>query len=119
MKIEWQGRFEYNEQLVKKMIMKKGGNYIILVKLKNNNYRPIYVGKTACLEERLLAHLSPEEPNTCLRKHVKEHNLGIRYCYIGSEEDRKNIEYTLYNNYNLECNEKEPEGKIIDINFPF
>ena len=119
MKIEWQGRLENNEQMVKKTVMQKSGNYIILVKLKNGNYRSIYVGKTTCLEERLLAHLSPEEPNACLRKHVKEHILGIRYCYIASEEDRKNVENTIYNHYNRECNEKEPEGKIIDINFPF
>lgn len=119
MKIEWQGRFEYNEQVVKKVVMKKGGNYIILVKLKNGDYRPIYVGKAVCLEERLLAHLSTDEPNLCLRKHVKEYNLAIRYCYIDNEEDRKNIEHTLYKHYNRECNENEPEGKIVDINFPF
>ena len=119
MQIEWYGRYTYSESEVKKLVMKKGGNYIILVKLKNGNYRPIYVGKAECLEERLLDHLSSDEPNECLLKHVKEHILVMQYCYIANEEDRKNIEHTLYQNYTPECNEKEPDGKKITINFPF
>ncbi len=119
MKLEWFGRFEYIEDKVKELAEKHGGNYIILVKLKNENYRPIYVGKADNLQQRLLDHFSKKEPNPCLKEHMEKYTLGMRFCYVDSEDDRKNVEHTLYNHYSHECNEKEPEGKKIDINFPF
>lgn len=119
MELEWNGRFSYDEVTVKKCVMKKPGNYMIMVKLKNGNFRPIYVGKAIDLEGRLLEHLSNSEDNSCLKKHVKDHILGIRYCYVGSETDRQNIEYTLYKNYSHECNQNIPDGREISITKPF
>ena len=120
MQLDWKGRYSYTEEEVKKIVKKQPGNYILLVKRKNVNYRPVYVGKAdKYLEERLLEHFSNKEPNPCIKNHIKEHTMGMRYCYVDSEEDRKNVEHTLYHHYDRECNEKEPEGKKIDINFPF
>lgn len=119
MELEWSGRFSYDEQSVKKYVLKKPGNYMIMVKLKNENFRPIYVGKASNLEERLLEHLSYYEPNSCLKKHIKDHILVMRYCYVSSEIDRTNVEYTLYKNYSHECNQNIPEGREISITKPF
>ena len=119
MELNWKGRYSYDETSVSKYVMKKPGNYMILVKQKNGNYRPIYVGKAVNLEQRLLEHLSNSESNDCLKNHIKEHILGIRYCYISSETNRQNVEHTLYKNYSHECNQNEPEGKEIQITKPF
>ena len=119
MELKWYGRYSYDEQTVKKGVLKKPGNYMIMVKLKNENFRPIYVGQSNNLEERLLEHLSDSENNFCLKKHVKDYTLGIRYCYANSETDRKNIEYTLYQNYSHECNQNIPDGREIPITKPF
>lgn len=121
MQLGWHGLYSYTEEEVKKIVMKKPGNYILLVKLQNGNYRPVYVGKaggTDNLEQRLLDHLSNKEPNDCLKTHVCDHVMDMIYCYVENETDRKNVEHTLYHKYSPECNNNEPEGKIIDINFP-
>lgn len=64
---------EYTNETVKKYVMKKPGNYIILVKQQNDRYRPVYVGKAENLEERLFQHLSDKELNKCLLNHAKNH----------------------------------------------
>lgn len=119
MELNWKGRYSYDETTVKKNVMNKSGNYMILVKQKNENYRPVYVGKTVDLEQRLLEHLSNSESNPCLKKHVKEHILGMRYCYVYSETDRQNVEYSLYKNYSHECNQNKPDGKEVSITSPY
>lgn len=117
--MNWKGRYSFDEESVKKYVMNKAGNYMLLVKQKNGNYRPVYVGKASNLEQRLLEHLFGAGSNSCLNKHVKEHILGMRYCYVSSEIDRQNVEYTLYKNYSHECNQNEPEGHEIPITKPF
>ena len=119
MRLLWKGRYKYTEGNVRKHVLSKGGNYIILVLLNNGNYRPVYIGKTGNLRTRLLAHMLPKEPNRCIRKCFTDLFPYFRFCYVGTLEDRKNVEHTLYHHYRHRCNEKEPEGKIIDINFPF
>lgn len=119
MNLEWHGRFPFNKEEVTSQVTTKGGNYMISVKLKDGKFRSIYVGKTEDLQGRLLEHLSDSEKNPCLSKHVKEFVLQFRFCYVSSGEDRSNVEHTLYQNYPHECNEKEPEGKIIEITPPY
>ena len=103
---------------LKKSVEDKGGNYVISVGLKNKKYNPIYVGKTKYLETRLLEHLSSNEENECIKDRVGNRILYFHYCYVNNEEDRKNIEYTIYKKFDLECNKIEPEGREILITFP-
>ncbi|MDE2589409.1 MAG: GIY-YIG nuclease family protein [Patescibacteria group bacterium] len=118
MDLEWHGRFSFTDEKVREVTETDGGgNYMILVELKNGNYRPIYVGKAENLRKRLLEHFS--ENGTCLKKHIEKYTLGMRFCYVGAEGDRKDVEHTLYHKYSHECNEKEPEGKIIEITPPY
>lgn len=118
-KLQWYGLFVYNEGNVKKFVIDKGGNYMISVSLTEGGYKPIYVGKAVKLETRLLQHLSSDEENECLRSRVSEKVLYFRYCYIDSEEDRKNIEHTLWKKHSPKCNEQEPEGKEVSITLPY
>ncbi|HLE06937.1 MAG TPA: GIY-YIG nuclease family protein [Candidatus Nanoarchaeia archaeon] len=94
------------------------GIYLILIKLKNGSRKVVYVGKAEKLKTRLLQHLSSDEPNTCLKNHIKEHIVSVIRAYVSTENDRKNVEFTLYRKYKPECNEVEPEGRLVDINFP-
>ena len=119
MNLEWHGRFSFNKEKVTSLVADVGGNYMISVKLKNENFRSIYVGKTEQLKTRLLEHLSDGEKNSCLRKNVKEFVLEFRFCHVSSAVDRSNVEHTLHHKYPHECNEVEPEGKIIDITAPY
>jgi len=41
MKLEWHGLFDYNDEKVKKVVIDKGGNYMISVELKEGGYRPV------------------------------------------------------------------------------
>ena len=118
MKLDWHGLFAYDEKIVKKLI-NKGGIYMISVKLQNGKFKSIYVGKTKYLVDRLLKHLSSNGENECIKYKVENSTLRFRYCYVNNEEDRKNVEYTLYKKYTPECNEVEPDGRKIVINFPY
>lgn len=117
--LEWHGLYDYNESMVKKLVMAKSGNYMISVGLKEGGYRSIYVGKAVNLEVRLLEHLSSNETNECLSNRVGEKALYFRYCYVDSEEDRNNVEYTLYKKYSPSCNKQEPSGKQMSITLPY
>ena len=119
MKLEWHDRYKFDETNVKNYVIDKGGNYMISVKLESGKYRPIYLGKAKYLEARLLRHLSDDEENECLKKHVNKYLLHFRYCYVNNEEDRMNIEHTLYEKYTPECNKVSPDGEKISITFPY
>ncbi len=119
MELEWQGLFDYCEKTVKEFVNDKDGNYMISVGLQNGEYRPIYIGKTKYLEARLLEHLSNDEENKCIKDRVGNKALYFRYCYVNNEDDRKNVEYTLYRKYTPKCNKVIPKGKEIVITFPY
>ena len=118
MSLKWHGKYSYNETNVKNYVGNKGGNYMISVKLKSGNYRPIYVGKTKYLKTRLLGHLE-DSNNACLKNHVSKHMLYFIWCDENNDENRTNIEYTLYKEYSPECNEDIPEGVEISITLPY
>lgn len=119
MNLEWHGRFPFTKEKVNSLVATTGGNYMISVKLKDGKYRSIYVGKTEDLQSRLMEHLSDDEKNPCICKHVKDFVLEFRFCYVSSKDDRSNVEHTPYHQYPHECNQVEPEGKIIDITPPY
>lgn len=119
MNLEWHGKFPFKKEQVSSLVGTTGGNYMISVKLESGKYRSIYVGKAENLKSRLLEHLSDKEPNKCLRDHVENYVIEFRFCYVNSENNRSDVEYTLYHDYPHECNEVEPEGKIIEITAPY
>lgn len=118
MELDWY-ECEYNEKAVKEFIEEKGGVYLIVLRQEDRSRKVRYIGKAEKLRTRLLEHFSEEEPNKCLSNYAKgNYEKYMIWVYIPLEEDRKNIEYTLYKKYTPKCNEKEPEGKIVDISFP-
>jgi len=67
----------------------------------------------------LLEHLSSEEENECIEKHVSKYICGFEYVKISKESDRDGIEKYLYDHYSPECNKVDPGGKGIEVNLPY
>ena len=116
MKIQWSSLQDFTEANVKNYVLKKAGVYRLSVKREVGSWRIFYVGITEDLLARLLEHLSSNGKDPCIENHIKKHYVGFRFAYILSSEDRKNIEYTLYHKVKPECNDKEPEGRMVDVN---
>lgn len=117
MEITWFGDIEFNRNSLERL-ENKGGVYILSVRLKIGSLRVFYVGKSEDLKKRLLEHLSGTNSSECIQKHMENHYVYFNYAYVNSEEDRKNIEHTLYHHFGKpECNDVEPEGEMIEINF--
>lgn len=119
LQLVWHGLYDYNSNNVENIVSNSSGNYMISVGLKEGGYRPIYVGKARELQTRLLDHLSSDETNKCLKERVGNKALYFRFCHASLEDDRQNIEHTLYKRYTPTCNQYIPEGQEIPITFPY
>jgi len=86
------------------------GVYEFWVGQKDGNKRRIYIGKADNLKTIYLGHLAAEEPNECLRNHLKQHVWYYRSAIIAVKTDREDAELWLYRKYTYECNKIEPPG---------
>lgn len=119
MYLEWRGLYEhYSSLVVQTVVPNHSGVYIILVKLQGGNWRYIYVGQAADLQQRLSSHLSDNESNDCLKNFVNNYVCGFYYAKVGTQQDRDNVEASLYRYCNPNCNINEPSGELIQINLP-
>lgn len=121
MPVNWSWGFSYNEAEIEKRVKEVNGVYLILSKLKETGeLRVKYVGRTqeARLKTRLLEHLAEAETNEELKAFLRDYESYIIFAYIEFEEDRKNVEHTLFHHYKPKFNKVEPEGKLIAINLP-
>lgn len=93
----------YTEADVKANVPTTAGVYIIRVKLKDDGWQIIYVGQASNLRERLLDHLSPDEPNKCLREHQQYRK---EYCWVqlSRQAERDAEEAARIKQYQPECN---------------
>lgn len=119
MQITWSSFHEkYSDQEVNTYVPTDAGVYLLWVKLKNGKWRCFYVGQARDLERRLLDHLSDDEENPCLKKHVAEYKCGFEYAEVPLQKDRDGIEKYLYDHYGPECNQIDPGGNPITVNLP-
>jgi hypothetical protein len=88
------------------------GVYELLVKQKSGNYLRRYIGQGDSLRERFQRHLSPQEPNECVREHLAKHVCGFDYAVIRDRDDRLDAERALYDKYRRQahCNRVAPPG---------
>lgn len=84
---------------------------------KNGRWGCLYVGRADNLESRLLDHLKPEEPNTCIRENIK-YRRGFMWIDMTTEPERCGAEKYLYDALRPECNQKDPGGKPLKIPLP-
>ncbi len=116
--ITWSAFHLLTEQEIRTYVPKSPGVYLIWVKLQNGKWRCFYVGQALDLEERLLTHLSPSNPNTCIQTHVRDHICGFEFAKVARQSDRDGIEKFLYDHFRPECNQQVPGGTAIPVNVP-
>ena len=81
-----------------------------------NKISVFYVGQ-GDLKTRLFNHIGSIEDNICIKSYIQKYPCYFRYAEVAGEQDRINIERTLYEKFKPRCNLKIPEGNVIDINF--
>ena len=107
----------YNEAEIHRYAPTSAGVYSLWVNYKSGKWGCFYVGKADNLESRLLNHLKPEEPNTCIKENVK-YKCGFMWIEITTEEERSGAEKYLYDSLKPECNQNDPGGKPLNIPLP-
>ena len=108
-KITW-SKFISWEQEKTAAIPEKPGVYEFYVGQKDGKKRRIYVGRADNLKKVYGSHLGEDEPNECLKNHLKKHVWYYRYAIITIKADREDAELGLYRKYKYECNKIEPPG---------
>ena len=78
---------------------------MISVQLEDGTRQIVYVGQAGKLRERLLDHLSPNEPNDCLREHQK-YVTDCRWLELSGQGRRDDEELAKIQKYQPECNDQ-------------
>ena len=107
----------YNESEVLRVVPRSGGVYALWVNYKTGRWGCFYVGKADNLESRLLAHLGPEESNTCIKENNK-YKRGFHWIEITTEAEQSGAEKYLYDKMHPECNQSDPGGRSMQIPLP-
>ena len=100
---EWIDRVPYNSGTVDLYAPETAGVYRLIYK-SNDDYYVFYVGQSDNLKERLKDHLSPGEPNECIKNHLKNHDCFFRYIEIGTQSERDRIEREEIDHWKPSCN---------------
>ncbi len=96
-------------------VPKSAGVYLLGERTTPRMYA--YVGQADNLEKRLLEHLSPNEPNRCIRDLVSK-GADMTYATVSRQSERDCIERALYDHYKPRCNEVAPPGEPCSVNYP-
>jgi len=116
MKVDWSSFHRLTRANVLDNAPASAGVYTLWVQLQNEKWRCYYVGQASNIEQRLLDHISDDEPNSGIRANVNKYISGFESANVGKQTDRDGIEKYLYNYYKPECNEVDPGGTPIEIN---
>jgi hypothetical protein len=88
----------------------KAGVYALITRHADGNYYRDYVGQSENLVHRFLEHLSPSEPNACVRGKLRDEIAYFRCALVVSKDDRLDAEQALYDSYKPICNDQRPPG---------
>lgn len=114
--LNWQGFATYNASTVIKNIPSRSGVYIIWEKQTTGGWKCLYVGQSLDLKERLLAHLSSEEPNINLKNIISKYVCGFSFAEVPQQSLLNGIERYLYEQYKPQCNSVQPQGYPYPVN---
>jgi excinuclease UvrABC nuclease subunit len=120
MQVTWSPKFkDYSEKAVDLATPEKPGIYLIFVSQNNRTSgRLIYVGQSENLRDRLVEHLSDNEPNEALRNHLSEHICWFQFTPITKQSERDGVESFLIRRLRPECNTQVPTYDPIEVNLP-
>lgn len=94
------------------------GVYRLSYKSADGSYYVFYIGRSdASVKERLLQHISESEENLCIKINIKNLECYFKFAPVDDQTERENIERTLYEHFKPRCNNREPEGEFVEINF--
>jgi len=100
---EWSNMYSYTEANVKKYAPTSGGVYRLINK-SGEKYYVFYVGQSNDLERRLLEHLSSSEPDSCIKRHLRDYDCYFRFIEVSSASERDRVEKEQINKYEPDCN---------------
>ena len=100
---EWSNRYAYTEANVGKYAPTSGGVYRLIYK-SGDDYYVFYVGQSDDLERRLLEHLSSNEPDACIKRHLRDYSCFFRFLDVSSASEKDRIEKEQIKKYNPPCN---------------
>ena len=88
-----------------------GGVYELLVLQQDRTWQRRYVGQGSDIKERFESHLSPSEPNLCLRGYLRGScACKFRYALVASSAERADAERALWDRWVHKCNQVRPAG---------
>jgi hypothetical protein len=88
----------------------RAGVYALVTGHADGEYYRDYVGESEDLRQRFVDHLSPFEPNECIRRRLRDEVAYFRYALVSSTNDRRDAEQGLYDSYAPTCNKQRPPG---------
>lgn len=116
--LKWYGNENYDGIEVA-TVPAKPGVYKIHSKLDNGEWRVVYVGQAANLNQALRLHLQPLEPNEKLRDYVLKYYCGFSYAFVEDAQVRNQIVRGLYKEFEPELNPplnvEGPEVQIVNL----
>lgn len=90
-----------------------GGVYRISKKSDDGKYYVFFVGSGENIKEKLLQHISGNEPNSKLNNFLKlGGDLVFRYAVIKDKSIQEAIEKQIYKTYLPEYNPEEPKSSL-------
>lgn len=99
----WSSRYNYNSTDVNRYAPSNGGVYRLIYK-RTEKFYVFYVGQSNDLKRRLLEHLSPSEPDTCIKRHLRDYTCYFRFIEIASQSERDKVERQQIQEYKPSCN---------------
>ena len=118
MQVKWSTFKRLTEDNIRRYAPTSAGVYLLWVQLESEKWRCYYVGQAQDLEDRLLAHISDNERNDCIKDHVSKYINGYEYAKVAKQTDRGGVEKFLYDHFKPECNKIDPGGTPIEVNLP-
>ena len=100
---EWSSRYSYFEANVREYAPAAGGVYRLINK-SGDKYFIFYVGKSDNLRRRLLEHLSPSEPDVCIKRHLRDYGCFFRFIELSSIAKRDLTEQEQIDKWEPDCN---------------
>ncbi len=108
MSAEWTDPQWLSKENVERLVRSEAGVYRMSRQEANGEFTVFYAGQAQDLRGRLLQHLSASEPNTCIRRRVREERCAFRVAYVGTQGERDEEEHIVIHTFDPECNKQQP-----------
>ena len=117
-RLNWSKLILLNEKNVSSVLGEgDSGIFRISTKGEDGKYSVVFVGESGDMKKRLMQVLSKGEPNQSLKLTVQKMPVYFKYSIVQYEDERKNAVHTMFHHFNPECNDIEPNGTKVTMNY--